>query len=214
MEATYIISGEEYLLVDLFVTSENREAIKYACEKVKTVDKEIKQYDKGSLFRNGYAICSIYVPINKIDEFNKLIKDGIYNSKKETFQFIAILGVVFFTGAVVAYYFLKKKFGDEKKYKKLNIFQRFKLWFKSKFKQKTISKNKIIRITNEPSFNKGVISYVGYINSDLVAQPFYCSPNLEVAHQFNVDSKELKEAFEFAVNAFPNAKVEIVDYKN
>ncbi len=68
---------------------------------------------------------------------------------------------------------------------------------------------KKILITNEPNFKKGVKSYV--IECDSQEQSLHTAPNFQKAKQFEDDSDELKDAFEFVSNSFKNADVTIID---
>ncbi len=69
---------------------------------------------------------------------------------------------------------------------------------------------KIIKITKEPSFNPGVISYVSQlnVNSGLHAT----SPNLKIAKLFNNNSAELTEALSITKERFKDATVETIKF--
>jgi hypothetical protein len=67
---------------------------------------------------------------------------------------------------------------------------------------------KIIRISNEPSFNKGVESYV--IELDLGKKSYSVSPNIENAKCFNDDIR-LNESVYYIKERFPKATVKIIE---
>jgi len=66
---------------------------------------------------------------------------------------------------------------------------------------------KVIKITNEPTFNIGIESYV--LDCDVDEQSYSVAPNLEKAKSFTDES--LDKVFQFINSRFPKADVRIVE---
>ncbi len=64
----------------------------------------------------------------------------------------------------------------------------------------------IIRITNEPTFHRGVKSYV--VRCDPKEKTYYVDSNEKLANKFDPETKELYDSLRFIANSFPNATVE------
>jgi hypothetical protein len=137
MEATYTISGKEYITTDWVITLGNSKTIKSAYKKFGIIEKEIKQIDRGSLFRRGFVIISVYIPLDKLKEVEQYIEDGMDDKKiSKHLMFGVVIGVAVI-GVCIFYYYFKKRFLKDEPNKKPNIFKRFKLWWNKKFCKKT-----------------------------------------------------------------------------
>lgn len=68
---------------------------------------------------------------------------------------------------------------------------------------------KVIMITNEPSFNEGVVSYVRSFNA--VTTHHSSGTDIDKAKVFEDDSKDLEDAYKQTLIYFDEATVEIID---
>ena len=67
---------------------------------------------------------------------------------------------------------------------------------------------KVVKITNEPTFDTGIESYV--INCDVDEQSYSLAPYLEKAKSFT-DDTSLDKVFQFITSRLPKADVRIVE---
>lgn len=136
MKATYTILEKEYITTDLLITKDNANIIKYACKKFETIEKEIKQIDRGGLFRKSFALVSVYVPLDKYKEFEQSIEDGIDGDKElSNSTKLLMIGVFLVVLIGVVFFYFKKR--ESEPNKKPNVFKRLKLWWNKKFSKKT-----------------------------------------------------------------------------
>ncbi len=138
MEATCFIAGKEYIPIDLIITRDNAEVYKYASNKYGAIDKEIKLIDRGGLFKKPFALVSIYIPLDKREDFVKSVNDRVtVETKAESGlskdkNLIVLLFIAMISLVSIAF-MLRKFTAKLEPEKKPNVFKRFKIWWQKKF---------------------------------------------------------------------------------
>lgn len=105
MEATYNIQGKEYLVTDVLITKDTASTIQRACAKFETIEKEIKQFERDGFLTDGYAVCSVYVPLDKYKEFKKYLSEGRGSGRLSSSTKNIIILVIILVMFVFFYYF-------------------------------------------------------------------------------------------------------------
>lgn len=109
MDKLLTLDDKTYILKDLLLTKDSGRAINRLCKKYKCIDGEIKQLQRATMFREGYVVCSVYVPRDDWQKFEdelEAIGDGS-NSGSSGMMWVVMVVTVVAVGAVVYYFFFK-----------------------------------------------------------------------------------------------------------